>query len=131
MEKINYQKILDKKLEEIEEGTSLLLHACCGPCSSYVLEYLGKYFSITVIFYNPNIYPSSEYDRRAEEESRLIENLDTKYPVNLIVEAYDDSEFYEAVRGYEKLGEKSERCYKCYELRLKKSFDLADKLGVA
>ncbi|MDY6065600.1 MAG: epoxyqueuosine reductase QueH [Finegoldia sp.] len=131
MEKINYQKILDKKLEEIDRGDSLLLHSCCGPCSSYVLEYLSQYFKITVLFYNPNIYPSEEYYRRAEEEERLIGEMDTRYPVDLIVEPYHSDEFYKAVKGYEDLGEKSQRCYKCYELRLKKSFEVADKLGIS
>ena len=68
--KPNYQKLLDEKLVQIVDGSArpkLLLHACCGPCSSYVLEYLCKYFEITVLFYNPNIYPAEEYTRRLEE----------------------------------------------------------------
>ena len=81
MEKINYQKLLDKVIESLEKNQalgkkpSLLLHACCGPCSSYVLEYLAKYFQITVFYYNPNIYPQEEYKRRLDELKNLYNDF--------------------------------------------------------
>ena len=85
MNRINYQKELDKiicKLENENKVPTLLLHSCCAPCSSYVLEYLSKYFKITVFYYNPNIYPEEEYRKRVEEQQRLIASMDLKNPVN-------------------------------------------------
>lgn len=122
--KINYQKILDGELERIKNSgvrPSLLLHACCAPCSSYVLEYLCEYFDITVYFYNPNIYPESEYSFRADELSRFVEECHNNSKIRVICENYNDAEFYEAVRGLEKEGEGSVRCKACYELRLERS----------
>ncbi len=85
--KQNYQLKLDQIIKELVEEKkvpTLLLHSCCGPCSSYTLEYLSNYFKITVFYYNPNISPSMEFEKRFEEQKRLIENLPTKYPVSLI-----------------------------------------------
>ena len=138
MEKINYQKLLDKVIESLEKNQalgkkpSLLLHACCGPCSSYVLEYLAKYFQITVFYYNPNIFPQEEYKRRLDE----LKNLYKSFPPALenkvrVVEAdYNPQDFYEAIGIKEepelaKEAEKGERCRRCYRFRLKKSFDYA------
>lgn len=126
MENKNYQIILDdilKDVSKLERKPTLLLHVCCGPCSSYVLEYLSNYFEITILFYNPNIYPKEEYIRRKEE---LEEFLSKVYPnTKYIIMNYDEKEFYTAVRGYEHLGEKSERCFKCYDLRLRKTAEYA------
>ena len=124
----NFQKELDKLIEKAAgDGVtpSLLLHACCAPCSSYCLEYLAEYFSITVFFYNPNLYPADEYDKRADEVRRLISLLQVKNPVKLIVADFDDKEFYTRVRGMEKLPEGGERCRKCFELRLEKTAQIA------
>lgn len=124
----NYQKELDRIIEENSKAgkvPSLLLHACCAPCSSYCLEYLAEYFSITVFFYNPNLYPADEYDKRADEVRRLISLLQVKNPVKLIVADFDDKEFYTKVRGMEKLPEGGERCRKCFELRLEKTAEIA------
>ena len=107
----NYQKELDRIIEENSKAgkvPTLLLHACCAPCSSYCLEYLAEYFSITVFFYNPNLYPADEYDKRADEVRRLISLLQVKNPVKLIVADFDDKEFYTRVRGMEKLPEGGE-----------------------
>ncbi|MBQ6873846.1 MAG: epoxyqueuosine reductase QueH [Clostridia bacterium] len=124
----NYQKELDRIIEENSKAgkvPSLLLHACCAPCSSYCLEYLAEYFSITVFFYNPNLYPADEYDKRADEVRRLISLLQVKNPVKLIVADFDGKEFYAKVRGMEKLPEGGERCRRCFELRLEKTAEIA------
>lgn len=121
---INYQKVLEKIIKklQIEEITpSLLLHSCCAPCSSYVLEYLSEYFKITVLYYNPNIFPLEEYKYRIEEQRRLIDSLPAKNPISFIPTGYEPEKFYEAVKGYENIPEGGERCFKCYELRLRES----------
>ena len=124
----NYQRELDRIIEDNTKAgkvPTLLLHACCAPCSSYCLEYLAEYFSITVFFYNPNLYPADEYDKRADEVRKLISVLKAKNPINLIVADLDDKEFYSKVKGMEKLPEGGERCRKCFELRLEKTAELA------
>lgn len=126
--KINYQKELEKELEKIvKEGRvpRLLLHSCCAPCSSYVLEYLSDYFEITVFYYNPNIYPESEYIKRVEEQQDFISAMKGKYPVSFLEGVYDTDTFYEMARGMESIREGGERCFRCYELRLKKTAELA------
>ena len=121
---MNYQKELDKllaQLEKEERVPSLLLHSCCAPCSSYVLEYLGQYFNITVFYYNPNIFPESEYTKRILEQQTLIGQMRVKYPVSFIAGSYDKDRFYEMAKGLEHVKEGGERCLKCYELRLRES----------
>ena len=121
MNRKNYQKELDGILEELtREGRvpRLLLHSCCAPCSSYVLEYLSRYFYITVLYYNPNIYPPSEYRLRVREQESLISRMDFVYPVAFLEGSYRPETFYEAVRGLEGEPEGGKRCEKCYELRL-------------
>ncbi|WP_090088168.1 epoxyqueuosine reductase QueH [Clostridium uliginosum] len=118
---INYQKELDsliKKLIKNEEAPNLLLHSCCAPCSSYVLEYLSNYFNITIFYYNPNIYPKEEYLKRVEEQKIFISELKTKYEVKFIEGKYDSESFYNIAKGLELEKEGGERCFKCYELRL-------------
>lgn len=123
MEKMNnqnYQKQLDKIISEIPAGEAprLLLHSCCAPCSSYCLEYLSKYFRITLMYYNPNISPREEFEKRVAELRRLVEEMPMKYPVDIVVPEYNPEEFYNAVKGLENEPEGGERCYKCYRLRL-------------
>lgn len=128
----NYQKELDKLIEKNKkEGVtpSLLLHACCAPCSSYCLEYLAEYFKITVFYYNPNIYPESEYAHRVKEEKRLIASLPVKNKIDFIEGRFDPSEFYDAVKGLETAKEGGERCFTCYELRLRETARLAKERG--
>ena len=128
----NYQKELDKLIEKNrQEGItpSLLLHACCAPCSSYCLEYLAEYFKITVFYYNPNIYPESEYAHRVAEEKRLIASLPVKNKIDFIEGRFDPSEFYDAVKGLETAKEGGERCFTCYELRLRETARLAKERG--
>lgn len=127
----NYQKELDKLISTIPDGQvpRLLIHGCCAPCSSYCLEYLSQYFSITLYFYNPNIYPESEYSLRSDEARRFISEMDFKHPVEFIEGAFDPKEFYDAVKGYEKDPEGGERCFRCYRLRLESTAKLAKELG--
>ena len=129
---MNYQKELDKLIEKLKREHKiprLLLHSCCAPCSSYVLEYLSDCFDITVFYYNPNIYPESEYTKRILEQQTLIGEMDTKYPVSFIAGHYDRERFYEMAAGMEHLKEGGERCLKCYELRLREAAELAAKGG--
>lgn len=128
MNNINYQKWLDKKTDEISKSgiiPTLMLHSCCAPCSSYVIEYLSTYFSITVYYYNPNISPREEYLHRAEEQKRLIESMPVKNSVRFIEGDYASDEFYKLSRGLENAPEGGERCRQCFELRLRKTAELA------
>lgn len=132
MMKTNYQIILDNTLAEIRKSgktPSLVLHSCCGPCSSYVLEYLTEYFDITVFYYNPNIYPEEEYYKRAATQKQLIDAMPFKNKVELIVPELDASEYYSAVKGLEKEREGGLRCSACFDLRLSKTAEKAKKLG--
>ncbi|KEZ90241.1 MULTISPECIES: epoxyqueuosine reductase QueH [Clostridia] len=128
MNQRNYQKELDQVIAGLEEQGKvprLLLHSCCAPCSSYVLEYLSRYFEITVYFYNPNIDQPEEYKRRVKEQQRLIASMDFIHPVTLETGAYEPEEFHRIVRGLEKEPEGGARCFKCYELRLQEAAKVA------
>ncbi len=132
MTKRNYQKELDAVIEQVtKEGRvpSLLLHSCCGPCSSYVLEYLSRYFAITVFYYNPNIYPPEEYEHRVKEQQRFIAECTFDHPVQFVAGDYEPELFYDAVRTLEDCPEGGERCFVCYRLRLAEAAKLADELG--
>lgn len=114
--KRNYQKEMEKVLDAaVRDGRvpTLFLHSCCAPCSSYVLEYLSQYFSITVFYYNPNISPKEEYEARTEEVQRLIRELPAVHPIRFVEGKYDPECYYEAVRGHEKDPEGGERCGIC------------------
>ena len=129
--KINYQKILDDKIEEIKKQNikpTLLLHACCAPCSSAVLEYLYENFNITLFFYNPNISPESEFNYRLEELKRLIVEMNFR-DIEIVVPDYDNNEFEELAKGLEDLPEGDKRCKKCYHLRLMKTAEYAKEKG--
>ena len=130
MQKINYQKQLDKIIENLgDEVPSLLLHSCCAPCSSYCIEYLSQYFNITVLYYNPNIYPETEYEKRKEEQKRLISEIQTKYSVKMLDCDFETEKFYEMAKGLENCRECGERCFKCYRLRLEKTAQETKKYG--
>lgn len=125
---MNYQKELDKlikKLEAEQRVPRLLLHSCCAPCSSYVLEYLSSYFSITVFYYNPNISPESEYTKRLFEQQMLIDRLPARYPVAFAAGPYDSERFFQMAKGLEQVKEGGERCFRCYELRLREAAKMA------
>lgn len=129
---MNYQLILDKTLEEIKNKgarPSLLLQACCAPCSSYVLEYLCSYFDITLYFYNPNIAPAEEYNFRANELKRLVEEMPVNNAPKIIICDYDNSPFFEMAKGLEDLPEGKERCFRCYRLRLQAAAEFAKSNG--
>lgn len=129
---INYQKELDILLENLiekDEVPTLLIHSCCAPCSSYVLEYLSGYFKITIFYYNPNIYPEEEYSRRVIEQQELITAMKTKNPIKFIEGKYDTKSFYNIAKGLEVEKEGGERCFKCYELRLDEAVKIAKEKG--
>ena len=120
----NFQKELEKKIDGfVREGKvpRLLLHSCCAPCSSYVIEYLSQYFEITVFYYNPNISMEEEYKKRVAEQQRFIKEFPAKHKVSFIEGDYDTSVFYNTFKGYEKCKEGGERCFLCYELRLRET----------
>jgi predicted adenine nucleotide alpha hydrolase (AANH) superfamily ATPase len=142
--KPNYQRALDGIIHNLQQkrpeessaqggsGTGddaprLLLHSCCAPCSSYVLEYLSDYFVITDFFYNPNIAPEEEYRYREEELKRLIGEMHPKYAITFVAGKYDPERFYETVRGLEHIHEGGERCFACYRLRMEEAALLAAK----
>ena len=127
-QKINYGAMLERELAEISVRTKetglrprLLLHACCAPCSSYVLCYLSEFFDITLFFYNPNISPKEENDFRAEELARLCREMSLARLPEIIVSDYEPQKFYDAVKGMEDLPEGGARCAVCYRLRLEKT----------
>ncbi|PXV95980.1 hypothetical protein C8E03_101612 [Lachnotalea glycerini] len=129
---INYQKKLEmliENLQKVNEVPSLLLHSCCAPCSSYVLEYLSQYFNITVFYYNPNIYPASEYEKRVNEQQHFIHELKVMRSVQFIQGNYDTQRFYDIAKGLEMAKEGEERCYKCYELRMREAAIIAKEKG--
>lgn len=129
----NYQRELDRLLLELQkEGGGpprLFLHSCCAPCSSYCLAYLSEYFEITDYYYNPNVYPPEEYEKRAEEQKRLIDEMPFVHPVHFLEGEYHPEEFFEMAKGLEKLPEGQERCFRCYEMRMRKAASLANEGG--
>lgn len=145
MNQINYQKELEKILDGLKsdgenrtgslQGTlppRLFLHSCCAPCSSYCLEYLCTYFSITVFYYNPNISAQQEYLHRVEEQKRLIAAYNAEkrgYPIAIIEGDYEPGRFFEMARGYEHCPEGGERCARCFDLRLRETAKQAREGG--
>lgn len=130
MAKVNYGRILDEKLAELEksgERPKLLLHACCAPCSSYTLEYINRYFEITLYFCNPNIAPENEFDFRLSELKRLVKEMGLDIPI--VEEPYDPKPFFELAKGLEDLPERGERCRKCIGYRLRMAGTKARELG--
>ena len=132
MNKINYDKKLENEIQKLKEENkipSLLLHSCCAPCSSYVLEYLSDFFKITVFYYNPNISPKDEFIKRINEQKRLIRELPSKNEINFIEGFYDNEKFVSLSRNLGHMEEGGERCFKCYNLRLEETARLARKNG--
>ena len=132
MNKRNYQKELEKIIEENQKAgrvPRLFLHSCCAPCSSYVLEYLSQYFQITDFFYNPNISPKEEYDKRTRELQRLIEEMPFLHKPEFVEGRYDPQEFFQMAKGLEEVPEGGERCFKCYRLRLEEAAKMAARGG--
>jgi predicted adenine nucleotide alpha hydrolase (AANH) superfamily ATPase len=123
---MNYQIILDETIKNLETTPTLLLHACCAPCSSYVLEYLSDYFKISVLFYNPNISPESEYLKRLNELKEFVKNQEYKNPVDVIEGVYEPKKFYDFATPLKDLKEGSHRCFLCYEFRMKQTAIMAN-----
>lgn len=124
MEKINFDKKLESIISSLEYKPKLLLHSCCGPCSSYVITYLKDYFDITILYYNPNIEPKEEYEKRKQEQIKLIKELNIP-TLNLLDVDYENDVYRNRVYGHEKDLEGGHRCHICYELRLRKTGDIA------
>lgn len=128
----NYQKEMDDLIRQNQENNfvpTLLLHSCCAPCSSYVIEYLSRFFKITVLYYNPNIGENREYFKRRDEQKRLIKEMPVKYPIAFIDGVYNPKDFYSAVKGLENEPERGKRCSVCFDLRLKYTAKIAEDNG--
>ena len=126
----NYQQELDHILEQQQGKYSrLLLHSCCGPCSSAVLEYLTQFFEVTVFWYNPNIFPQEEFDRRLEAQRELLEKMGLSGSVRLLVLPRDSDPWYRAVEGLEGEPEGGARCTECFRLRLREAAAYAAREG--
>lgn len=122
---MNYQIVLENTLKNLKDKKTLLLHACCAPCSSYVIEYLSNYFDITILFYNPNINNETEYNKRLQELERFVKEFKTNNPVKVISLGYNHDEYLQTVLGLEEEKEGGSRCLKCYRLRIEKTFEYA------
>lgn len=126
---MNYQKELDKIIANLDNIPNLLLHTCCAPCSSAVIEYLSDYFNITVYYYNPNISPVEEYEKRKNEQIRFLKEFKSKNKLDIIDADYDNDKFIEISQGLEDQPEGGIRCHKCYNLRLEKTALKAKELN--
>ncbi len=132
LENMNFSKELDKTIENImasDKTPSLLMHSCCAPCSSYCLEYLSDFFDITVLYYNPNIFPKEEYEYRISEQERLINNLPVKNKIKFISTEYTPNDFHNKIKGFEKEPEGGKRCEECFKIRLEYTANLAKEMG--
>ena len=125
---MNYDLEMEKQINNIKEGEKLLLHACCAPCSSAVLERIGNFFDITIFYYNPNITKEEEYKKRIDEIKRFIKEIKSKYKIKLIEGNYNPNIFFDLAKGLENEPERGKRCYKCYELRLEETAKIAEQL---
>lgn len=133
MNRRNYQRELEEIIKKKQTDgliPKLLLHSCCAPCSSYVIEYLSSYFKILVFYYNPNLYPDEEYEKRVNEQMRFIQAFPVKYPVEFLSGDFEKERFYEAVKGLEQEPEGGARCFACYRLRLTETVKTAKRLGM-
>ena len=127
----NYQLKLDKEIESLHgERPELLLHSCCGPCSSYVLEYLTQYYKVTLLWYNPNIWPPEENDKRLHYQRKIINALGLKEDVSIVIPDYDHDRYLQMVSGLESEPEGGLRCTECFRMRLKEAAEAAERLGI-
>ncbi|UHR02818.1 epoxyqueuosine reductase QueH [Peptoniphilus sp. GNH] len=125
MNNINYNNEMEKIINSLDKRPRLLLHSCCGPCSTSVLERLASHFDLTIFFYNPNIYPEEEFYKRARVQKELLKKMGLS--ISLVLGEYDDSIYYSSVKGFENQKEGSLRCYKCYEFRMREAALYAKK----
>ena len=126
---MNYDLEMEKQISSIKEGTPLLLHACCAPCSSACLERLSSHFEVSILYYNPNITEEEEYKKRLEELHKFVSLYQTTYPVSIIDGRYIPDEWWSISGGLEDEPERGKRCYLCYQLRLDETARVADELG--
>lgn len=126
----NYQKELDSIIQKRGQKTPrVLLHSCCGPCSSAVLEYITQYFDVTLLWYNPNLYPKEEFDRRFKTQVELIEKMSLADKVDILAEPWKSEDYYRRVKGLENEPEGGKRCAECFRLRLLETARLAKHYG--
>jgi len=123
MEKVNYNTLMEKHLSQFKEKKTLLLHSCCAPCSSSVITRLREYFAITILYYNPNIEPESEYLKRRAEQIRFLKEYAPE--IKILDVSYENECFKEMAKGLESEPEGGARCHKCYYLRLEKTIQMA------
>ncbi|MBQ3307241.1 MAG: epoxyqueuosine reductase QueH [Bacilli bacterium] len=126
---MNYDYLMEEDMKNIPEGSKLLLHACCAPCSSAVLERLSSYFQITIFYYNPNITEEDEYQKRIHELKRFVSMYQTKYKIDILEGKYEPEKWWEISKGLENEPERGKRCYKCYELRLEETAKVAEEFN--
>ena len=124
----NYFKLGQKQLENLSGRKKILLHSCCAPCSSHVISYLTNFFDITIFYYNPNISPKSEYEKRKKEQIRLIKEIDKVGKIDIIDCDYDNDIYEERIHGLELEPERGKRCTICFDLRLSKTAQMAEHL---
>lgn len=122
---INYHKLCLEEIEKLDKPKNILLQSCCAPCSSYVITFLSNYFNITILYYNPNIYPKDEYEKRKQEQIKLIKSLKTKNKLDYLDCDYDNNLYNETIKGHENSLEGGSRCQICFNLRLEKTAKLA------
>lgn len=122
---MNYQLEMEKMLSSIKGVPKLLLHSCCAPCSSYVLSVLTNYFDITILYYNPNISPKEEFDKRYQELQKFIEQYPLKNKIELVCGKYDNEHYEKVIDGHQKDPERGKRCYLCYQLRMEEAMKYA------
>ena len=128
--KRNYQDELDRIIRAADgKKPRVLLHSCCGPCSSAVLEYLTQYFEVTLLWYNPNLYPEEEFERRRSTQLELIEKMGLKESVRVLSEPWRSEEYVSAAAGLENEPEGGKRCTACFRLRLRETAKLAKQHG--
>ena len=125
---MNYDLEMEKQINHLTDKKTLLLHACCAPCSSAVLERIAKYFDITILYYNPNITDQEEYEKRLQELENFVRKLNLDN-IKVMPGRYKPEEFFEISKGLEQEKERGKRCYKCYKLRLEETAKVAEQLG--
>lgn len=125
--KQNYHLLCLEELSKLNSTKKILLHSCCAPCSSYVITFLSNYFDITILYYNPNIAPKEEYEKRKQEQIKLIKNINTLHKLDYLDCDYDNDLYNEAINGYQNCQEGGDRCRICFNLRLEKTAILAKK----
>lgn len=125
---MNYDLEMEKQINHLDNQKTLLLHACCAPCSSAVLERIAKYFDITILYYNPNITDQEEYKKRLQELENFVRKLNLDN-IKVMPGRYKPEEFFEISKGLEQEKERGKRCYECYKLRLEETAKIAEKLG--